>query len=140
MPERCYRVLLGSLSRRHQSKNNSHRCRNAKGNKDRHARNNGKDSGGLHNYSGEDNSEDNPDKTTGNADDGSFGNELKNDVVFAGTDGHSDADFADALHHRGKHNIHDSDATNNEWNAGNGAKNDVKNVFGALFLFEQQLG
>ncbi len=45
----------------------------------------------------------------------------------------------DALHHRGKHDVHNPDPPHQQGDAGNGSQYNIKNILGPLLLLQQQL-
>lgn len=84
----------------------------------------------------EDAEEDSDDPAADGEDDG-LDEELDDDVFSLRSEGAADADLAGALGDGGEHDIHDTDAADEERNGSDGAEDDVEHALGGLGLAEE---
>lgn len=62
---------------------------------------------------------------------------LGHDLTASGSDRAPDADFAGSLRHRGEHDIHDSDAPDQQADAGDGTQHDIEGALRGFGLAEK---
>src|SRR5687768_7188218 len=133
-------ILLRGAPRGNDPEHEAHGERDAEGHEHGEVRDDGADAGDLLDADAEPRAEEDAGDATGDADQHRFAEELREDVPLAGAERAPHADLADALEHRGEHDVHDPDATDDERDRGDGAEDDVEDRLRPLLLLEEELG